>query len=1103
MKHQTILVLFAILSLVAIPAFGQTIVQTFPAPDNYAWGLAWADGYLWVTSGTGSNETFSKLDPADGTVLSVIPDPGIDVQGLGYDGTYLLGADEFGGDDTGAILSIDPADGTLVSYIEVPGDYLGGCEWDGNYIWYTKYHPNDEASIIAVDPNDGTVQRSLPAPETQPYGLAWDGSTFWVADEDSARISQIDPDDGTVLFSFESPSPGASELRGMCWDGQYLWLVDNDVIYKIDLGGSGTADIDIPTTTHDFGPTIIGETATWDLYIQNVGTAPLSITAMNELEAPFDRDALTFPFTIEAGADTTVEITFNPQFEGFFSEALEVESDDPDEGLITIELDGQGLIAEPQIVLSSNAHNYGTVQMGAALQWELEISNHGMSTLNITNMAFDDTTSHFSFPDYIYPILIPSWQSTVVPITYHPMTTGNHSIVLEIDSNDPANPQVTVNLSGNSTSETQFGGTTLWAFQCPEDVNVIADIEDIDGDGLNDAIAESYDAGSDGDHLFALKGNSYESGILLWSADAVGGPSQSGGYGNKCMAIMPDVDGDGVQDIISGTAWGGRTIQMVSGATGVVIWYYDTYTDPYGSGWVYAVDQIRDVTGDGVPDVIAGTGSSEGGTQGKVAYCFDSVNGDLLWSYQAPDGIGDVEGIDDVNNDGVYDAVFVTGTNGTAYHAICISGASEGTGVPLWSVTSSYFIYSVITISDITNDGKREVVFGDWDGNLTCINAQSGLIEWNQNVNGGIMQLQNMGDISGDGKADIIVAPGGNFAPTTRFQARDGSTGNLLWDVYTGGSVWAVSSVGDLNGDGIREGLGGSFDGQVYCASGADGSVLWTSNVGAKVFTLSSIADISNDGWPDVLAGTQYLSAGGGRAFAIEGGDESVPVDLLSFDGEMLTTGVRLAWDMLSWNEVAGFNVYRKTLQADSQTLQAQYERIKSRLLPNLPRPDAILQALSTEVNMATYDSYERLNSELIVEPFFVDERAQPGQTDLYQLGKVDSRGIETLYDPITVTYTPDGNVADFGLSRNYPNPFADHTAIHFQLAKPGPVTVTIYNMAGQVVRTLLDDQRDAGQYSLNWDGTNALGESVNSGVYFYRLTTGDHTETQRMVLMR
>jgi hypothetical protein len=88
-------------------------------------------------------------------------------------------------------------------------------------------------------------------------------------------------------------------------------------------------------------------------------------------------------------------------------------------------------------------------------------------------------------------------------------------------------------------------------------------------------------------------------------------------------------------------------------------------------------------------------------------------------------------------------------------------------------------------------------------------------------------------------------------------------------------------------------------------------------------------------------------------------------------------------------------------------------------------------------------------------------------------------------------------------LETNAPNPFNPTTTISFALAEPGRVTLRVYDAAGALVRTLVDESLPADRHSVVWDGRNAQGSPVASGVYVYRLTAGAFTETKKMLMMK
>ncbi|HBZ00871.1 MAG TPA: hypothetical protein DEO84_06060 [candidate division Zixibacteria bacterium] len=90
-----------------------------------------------------------------------------------------------------------------------------------------------------------------------------------------------------------------------------------------------------------------------------------------------------------------------------------------------------------------------------------------------------------------------------------------------------------------------------------------------------------------------------------------------------------------------------------------------------------------------------------------------------------------------------------------------------------------------------------------------------------------------------------------------------------------------------------------------------------------------------------------------------------------------------------------------------------------------------------------------------------------------------------------------------FELRQNYPNPFNPNTTISYSLNTPGLTTLTIYNLLGQKVNTLINEYRPEGVQAIIWDGTNEVGQPVSSGIYFYAVQSGEHFQAKKMTLLR
>jgi len=92
---------------------------------------------------------------------------------------------------------------------------------------------------------------------------------------------------------------------------------------------------------------------------------------------------------------------------------------------------------------------------------------------------------------------------------------------------------------------------------------------------------------------------------------------------------------------------------------------------------------------------------------------------------------------------------------------------------------------------------------------------------------------------------------------------------------------------------------------------------------------------------------------------------------------------------------------------------------------------------------------------------------------------------------------------AAFNLSQNYPNPFNPTTTISYALPKSSQVTLVVFDLLGNKVKTLVNESLDAGTYEMTWDATNDMGVQVPSGNYILKMVAGDFTQTRKMTLLK
>jgi parallel beta-helix repeat protein len=136
----------------------------------------------------------------------------------------------------------------------------------------------------------------------------------------------------------------------------------------------------------------------------------------------------------------------------------------------------------------------------------------------------------------------------------------------------------------------------------------------------------------------------------------------------------------------------------------------------------------------------------------------------------------------------------------------------------------------------------------------------------------------------------------------------------------------------------------------------------------------------------------------------------------------------------------------------------------------------------------------------------------------LYVAGQVQGTFLITAREPITqvqsqavvlidiavdVEQAPAAVPSDFHLYQHYPNPFNPETRIQYSLSKTTHIRIDIFNTLGQKIRTLVNEQKSAGSYTVVWDGSLDTGEMAPSGVYIYRLITKEFKQSKKLLLLR
>ncbi len=205
----------------------------------------------------------------------------------------------------------------------------------------------------------------------------------------------------------------------------------------------------------------------------------------------------------------------------------------------------------------------------------------------------------------------------------------------------------------------------------------------------------------------------------------------------------------------------------------------------------------------------------------------------------------------------------------------------------------------------------------------------------------------------------------------------------------------------------------------------------------------------------------------------------TVPVTLSHFSATMTAENyVNLKWVSQTETGLMGYNVLRS---ADEDLSTARQ-----------------ICALIEATNTSQAQTYTYLDKDLVEDG-----------TYYYWLQSVETDGSTNFHGPASVIFSITGDDGSPSIPKvtkledAYPNPFNPNTTLRYQLESPGKVKIDIYNTRGQIVRSFERSHDDAGYYSILWDGCDGSGRALASGVYLYRMTSGQYSGVKKMVLQK
>ncbi|MBD3232810.1 MAG: PQQ-binding-like beta-propeller repeat protein [candidate division Zixibacteria bacterium] len=616
--------------------------------------------------------------------------------------------------------------------------------------------------------------------------------------------------------------------------------------------------------------------------------------------------------------------------------------------------------------------------------------------------------------------------------------------------------------------------------------------EDIDGDGMLEIVFGTY---FNDESIYTLNA---EDGSLHWSYLTNGC--------NDASSAIADVDLDGELEVIAPTS-SPYHVYCFNGETGAIEWSAST-------GYPNCIDSppaIADVDNDGKPEIILGT------FYGNV-FCFDGENGNINWQINLGNDsyIQSGPNILDLDNDGQLDIVV------TQWAGDCRVYALRGdNGSTLWySDVPQDYMYHGGSFADVDEDGKPEIAVGCYDGNVYLFNGEDGSLEWQHSAMYYVGAPTSIADLNNDGHLEIVFFSYNMVRALTY-------TGGTLWTYYASSGIFRGAAIADLDGDGVLDIAFGDDSGILTVLKGDDGSVVWTLDLEAhygQTFGIDHapvIADFDSDGDLDIFVVGGYTTNPStynhGRAYMIDAGSGTG-------DGWMMFRH-DLRHSACYEQELPALNIAMEpynppiTVPAGGAFL---YTGILSNNLDEPQSTDVWLMLDVPEIGIygpvKRYMNVPLEANQSITMPYIVQNvpHYAPLGDYLYiaNCGVYPSTVVSQASFPFTVI-SPAGGDADSWRLRgwlqyeeyaqvssltmeSYPNPFNAETNINFQLPTSTDVRLEIYNLRGQRITVLVDGYMESGNHSINWDASG-----YSSGIYFYKLQTGESIITKRMTLLK
>ncbi len=554
------------------------------------------------------------------------------------------------------------------------------------------------------------------------------------------------------------------------------------------------------------------------------------------------------------------------------------------------------------------------------------------------------------------------------------------------------------------------------------------------------------------------------------------------------MGVCADLNNDGLLDFISG-GYTGLHFYKNEGTFNNPI--FAKAENPFSTLSVgnTPVPTLADLDADNDLDLAVGLGED-----GRVVYYENTGTTDSAYFAESNSislfdvGLYSYPVFFDLDNDNDFDLLVGKDGYNFAYY--------ENTGdssAHIWTNRNSLFqnlgsntYWNSPDLVDLNFDGKTDLVYGTADGPIYYYTNSGNNISpvWNKNntVFGGSIDIGGASspvfyDYDNDGDLDLIS---GSQMGSIKYFENIGTKEAPAWKDKSSifnvidHSIYSSATVGDINNDLMPDLIVGDLSGDLYLhIQTANGFISAETGINKNFggFSVPRLIDIDYDFDLDLIVGNE--------------------------DGELFLFENIGTPDSSSWLERP--EVFQSISMSGGNAVPTLAD------MDNDGDMDLICGNLFGELKYFEYtvNGWEENNSEY--SEISVNQNAAPALADLDNDGDIDLilgdyEGTFSFYRNLNATNIDEEEIipTEFSLFQNYPNPFNPTTSIEFKVPSSEYVSLKIYDVIGNEIASLVNEEKEAGNYKVTFDASN-----ISTGVYFYKLTAGNFSQTRKMLFLK